>query len=96
MSDEIDSKLIGITASNGVKITGKSNHFIARTIGSVEQKRNSVSIEQSLDALLNPMEIQPATKQFNGSSQKLKGKDCFISINPDTGILVQVNPHRKG
>ena len=46
ISNEIDEKIVGITASNGIKIKNKSNHFISRVIGSVEQKRNGVEIEK--------------------------------------------------
>ncbi len=92
ISNEIDSKLVGITTSNGIKITGKSKHFIARTIGSVEQRRSGVSVEHSLDALLHPDEIRAVKVLKNGKSQKFVGKNCFVTINPDTGNLVQVNP----
>lgn len=92
ISNEIDSKLIGITTSNGIQITGKSKHFIARTIGSVEQRRSGVSVEHSLDALLHPDEIRAVKVLKNGKSQKFVGKNCFVTINPDTGNLVQVNP----
>lgn len=38
ISKEMDEKIIGIVTSNGIKITGKSNHSIARVIGSVNRK----------------------------------------------------------
>lgn len=39
---------------NGIKVSGKNNHFVDRTIGSVEQRRNGVNTEDILDILTNP------------------------------------------
>lgn len=45
----MDVKLLGVVTSNGMTITGKSNHSIARVIGSVEQRRNGVQVSDVLD-----------------------------------------------
>ena len=96
ISNEIDSKLVGIITSNGIKITGKSKHFIARTIGSVEQRRNGVSVDRSLDVLTNNnATVFNVRENANGRSQKFRYNDVEITINPDTGILIQVNPWKK-
>ena len=93
ISNEIDSKLVGIITSNGIKITGKSKHFIARTIGSVEQRRNGVQVSDILDALTNSeSEILPVRQMTNGRSQKFRNKVVEVSVNPDTGNIIQVNP----
>lgn len=94
-SDEIDKLLVGTVTKNGITITGKSNHFIARTIGSVEQRRNGVPIMYSKQALESPMEIKPVKHSPNGASQKFKGEHCFITFNPTNGVLIQVNPQGK-
>lgn len=93
-SFNIDALMIGKITANGIKITGKSNHYIARTIGSVEQKRNGVSIEAALNALINPTEILDVKVLSNGKSQKFRANGVEISINPDTGILIQANPKK--
>ena len=92
-SKKIDEKLVGIETANGIKIQGKSYHFIDRVIGSIHQKRNGVQIKDIVEALTNPDEITSITEGANGRSQKyiLKGK-CSVAINPDTGRLIQVNP----
>lgn len=96
ISNEIDSKFVGITTSNGIKITGKSKHFIARTIGSVEQRRNGISVDNSLDVLTNNnAKVFPVRENANARSQKFRYYDVEISVNPDTGILIQVNPWKK-
>ena len=89
---EMDKKLAGKVTSNGVLITGKLKHFIARVIGSVEQRRNGVKVDDVMDTILNPLKIDPVCKIANGLSQRFIGKTSAVSINPVTGILIQVNP----
>lgn len=96
ISREIDKKLVGQKTENGLKITGKSHHFVARTIGSVEQKRSGVAVEDALDALQNPLKKGPIIEADNGKSQRFIGKRASVTINPDTGVLIQTNPKRKG
>lgn len=92
---QLDEKLIGQITNNGILINGKSDHFIARTIGSVEQRRNGVTIQETLDALINPEKIDEVRVNTNGKSQRFIGKTAIVTINPDTGILIQVNPRSK-
>ena len=91
ISKEIDKKLVGTVTSNGILITGKSKHFIARVIGSVEQRRSGVPVNDILPALQNPDKVKPIKHNKNRNSQKFI-KDCMVTVNPDTGILIQVNP----
>lgn len=95
ISQDIDKNIVGLTISNGVKITSKSNHFIARVIGSVEQRRNGVSIEEIVSTLKEPVNIMPVRILKNSKSQRLQGRSCLITINPETGNLVQVNPIKR-
>ena len=93
---QIDTALVGKTASNGLKVKGKTYHYIARTIGSVEQRRSGVTVDNALDALLHPEKVDPIQTNANGRSQRFKGKTCYVTINPDTGVLIQTNPHKGG
>lgn len=96
-SVEIDNKLVGIKTSNAIDVTGKSYHFISRVIGSIEQKREGTSVDSILDALVNSdSTIFPIRNNANGNSQKIRSDTVEISINPDTGVLIQVNPWKKG
>ena len=97
ISNEIDNRLVGITTSNGIKITGKSDHFIARVIGSVEQRRDGVKIEGVLKALTDKdATVFEARKSPKGkTSQKFRFFNVEVTINPDTGVLIQTNPHSK-
>jgi SPP1 gp7 family putative phage head morphogenesis protein len=93
VSNQINGQLLGIETSTGVNITGKSNHSIARMIGSVEQKRNGVVVSDVMDALTSKeSEILPIKTLTNGKSQKFRNEAVEVSINPDTGNIIQVNP----
>ena len=96
-SKQIDEVLVGKVTSNGLTITGKSNHTIARVIGSMEQRRNGVRIDDVLDALTSgKSEISPIREMKNGRSQKFRNAGVEVSVNPDTGNIIQVNPiHTK-
>lgn len=93
---EIDKKLVGITVQNGLATTGKSYHYIARTIGSISQRRSGVDVPDALDALLRPVKVDPIKTNVSGRSQRFKGKTCYVTVNPDTGLLIQINPHKGG
>ncbi len=90
-SKQIDGSLVGIKTSEGVVITGKSDHFISRVIGSVEQRRSGVEIEAIKDALQSPSKISKKESK-KGTSVLYTGKHIAVSVNPDTGILIQTNP----
>ena len=62
-------------------------------IGSVEQRRSGVEVKDVLDALKNPIDIEAPKHGPNGSSTKFKGEKCFVAVDPDTGVLIQTNPH---
>ena len=91
-SRQIDELLVGLITADGTEITGKSKHFIARTIGSYTQQRNGVPLEDALEALTSPEEIREIRVGANGRSKKYLGKNCMVSVNPDTGLLIQDNP----
>jgi phage protein len=92
---EIATKLVGKTLRNGYRISGYSKHFISRTIGSTEQKRTGVSVDDSVKILEEYDEIKPIRKDKNGNSQRILKKGLgIVSINPDTKELIQVNPHK--
>ena len=96
ISAEIDSTIVGKMTSNGIMITNKSEHFISRTIGSIWERRNGVTLKDVVDALTNPERVGPIRESSNGRSQRFDGKNCYVAINPDTGMLIQTNPHKKG
>ncbi len=93
-SMEIDEKLVGLTTSNGIKITEKSNHFIARVIGSVEQRQSGVEIQKVARAITShDSTVRPVRKSKSGEySQRFRYNGVEVTVNPYTGILIQTNP----
>ena len=88
ISRMIDQQLVGLVTSQGITVTGKSKHFISRTIGSIEQRRNGVEISDIYEALESPS----AVIALSDSDRYILDKKCSVSINPKTGNLIQVNP----
>lgn len=96
----VGSSIVGTETANGIQITAQSNHFVDRVIGTLcdaktHKGRNGVEIEAIKDALQNPLEIKPIVKGKKGNSQKFIGRNGTVSINPDTGVLIQCNPTDK-
>lgn len=78
-SDIIGSKV------NGVKITEIGEHIISRTYA------RNVSFEDVQDTLKNPIKYGKIRKD---KSQQIKGKNCTIAINTETGKLITVFPKK--
>ncbi len=105
--NQIQTEIVGTTASNGVVITGQSQHFMQRVIGTMVDpqklhdnlriiRRSGVDINSIKDTLYNPVEVCPVRVSQGGrKSIKLNGKNCSVTINPDTGILIQTNPRKE-
>lgn len=96
---EIDSKintdLIGIKTYNSIEIKSRSIHFIERVIGSIEQRRSGVDILDIKNTLISPIKVGEIRVVNNDKSIKLYGDNNMVTINPDTGNLIQVNPRKK-
>jgi SPP1 gp7 family putative phage head morphogenesis protein len=78
------SDLIGLSTSNGLKVTGISDHLVSRAI---ERK---VSAENAKDALLNPLKVGKIKKGEDGNSQEYTGEYARVIINPDTGNIITI------
>ena len=95
VSKEIDQKLVGVTLSNNVVVTGKSYHFLNRVIGSVEEKRIGISVDKIVESIYSEVpKIMNTRPHERGTSQKLRFEKnkLELTVNIDMGILVQVNP----
>lgn len=94
----IDEKLVGLTTSNGILITGKSNHFISGVIGSIEQRRSGVGVDRVLEVFTSKDTkiLPPKTSSTGSVSQRFILNDVELSINPENGNLIQVNPFSRG
>lgn len=99
ISKEIDQKLVGLELSNNVVVKGKSYHFINRVIGSVEQKRNGVSVDKIKQSIQSEVpKIMNTRRHEKGTTQKLRfeNNEFELTVNVKTGRLVQVNPWKRG
>lgn len=109
MYTKIEYSIVGLTTNNGIKITGQSNHFIERVIGTIKdpdtgQKRLGVELEDIQEALTKGKAMKSKiSKDKNGNilydengktkvSQLFVTDKCAVSINPETGVLIQCNP----
>lgn len=89
---EASNKIVGIVTPNGINIEEVSNHMIERFIGD-GVKRKGVLVDSAVNALINPLEIKEVkTDDLGRKSQKFIGEYATVSINPDTGNLIQTNP----
>ena len=97
LHDEVNSEIIGLGTSYGTKISSQSEHFMERVIGTMKdpktgRPRSGVTVDDIQDALRNPIEVRPERVDEKGKSRKYIGTNATVSINPDTGILIQCNP----
>ena len=94
LHDKIEKELVGMKTSNGITISGQSKHFIERVIGTkedpkTERPRSGVEIEDIQHAILYG---KIRTRKSDPDSVKFVTDRCIVSVNPNTGILIQCNP----
>ena len=95
---EINEKVVGIKTSEGTAVTRQSKHFMERVIGTMRdpktgRPRSGVTVEGIQDALEKPVIVRAIrTDSQGGRSQKYIGEKTTVSVDPDTGILIQCNP----
>ena len=96
VSHNIDKQIVGITAVNGLEIKGYTSHFVDRIIGQTSTPhkgmRTGVKIQDVLNTLRNG-EIKPIRTRADGKqSQQIIGINNVVTVNPETGWLIQTNP----
>ena len=103
----IQNEIVGRNAANGTLITGQVPHFMQRVIGTMIDpeklkqdlqiiRRSGVEVDDIKDALFLPERINPTLVRKSGQrSVKFLGKNCAVTINPDTGMLIQTNPRKR-
>ena len=101
--NRIQNEAVGSETVNGILITGQVPHFMQRVIGTMVDpkilkedhriiRRSGVEVDAIKDALFFPEKIGDVMVRKSGQrSVKLIGKDCVLTINPDTGELIQTN-----
>ncbi len=101
--ENIENNVIGKTTSNGIVITGQTQHFLERIFGTKSDPnhngmpRSGVALDDAIDALLKgkerPIKEEMLPDGTKRRSQILYSKKCSVSINPDTGIIIQCQPN---
>ena len=95
---EINKNIVGVKTSEGTEVSRQSKHFMERVVGTMKdpktgRPRSGVTIEEISDALNNPVVVRPVRVDSQGEkSQKYIGNKATVSMDPDTGILIQCNP----
>ena len=104
--ERIQTELVGKTTADGIVITGHTAHFMERMFGTLVDpdklkydlkiiRRSGVGYEAMRDTVLNPERINPVKTDSRGKrSVRLIGK-AIVTINPDTGQLIQLNPRSE-
>lgn len=87
--------LVGQKTPSGIEIKSVSVHFAARVIGNPEKKRKGVTIESCVEAITNPIRIDPIREENGKRSQRYWTYGTMVTVNPDTGTVIQTNPNSK-
>lgn len=97
----IQDEIVGRITKDGVVIKSQSDHFIERVLGTTEKegpqknkKREGVEIEDVISALTDPEKITEK-EGGEGRSRKYIGENVEVTLNPDTGNLIQTNPKKR-
>ena len=102
----LEKELVGERTKDGIVIREISEHFMQRLCGTSEDpeiykktlrkmKRSGVEAEDVIDALLKG-ESRPIVYDDLGRASKMYiGSNCKVTINPETGTLVQCNLRKK-
>ena len=96
--EHLEKRFIGQTAINGIEIKSVSNHFVDRHFGTIyrkgprDPKHEGVMIEELENVIQNAIFGDIKTDKKGRKSQKIYiTGECDVTINPDTGELIQCN-----
>lgn len=98
---ELSNKIIGIKTADGLEIKSYSKHMVDRILGTSNdpktgRPRSGTTVDGVLDALINPVTITETKARkldkVAETSKKYIGRTTTVSVNPDTGNLIQCNP----
>lgn len=93
---DIQNKIVGAETSNGIRIESFATHFVDRVIGQTSEPhkgmRQGVSVDDALDALVNPVRIgDPRTLEDGDVRQTFYGKVAAVTISVRDQRLIQTN-----
>lgn len=93
----IEAELVGQKSINGLEVTGQSMHFMERVLGTIkdpktERPRDGVEVSDVISCVLNGTTRGIKYDAAGRPSLLFFSDKCAVSINPDTGELIQCNP----
>lgn len=103
----IQTEIVGRKTDDGTEITGQRIHFMQRVLGTAVDpekyrkdhriiSRSGVEIDDIKVALFTPERIDPPVVRKDGKrSVRYIGPNCVVTLNPDTGDLIQTNLRKK-
>lgn len=106
--NRIQNEIVGTKTQNGIEITGQRKHFMQRVLGTMVDpkkykedhriiRRSGVSVDNIKNALFNPEKVDSVVVRADGKrSVRFIGEYCTVSVNVDTGELIQTNPRKRG
>ena len=94
VAKDVETRIVGTQTWDGITITGYKTHFIDRVIGSYEQRREGVAVEDALEALHDGKTSDKINKKGE-RSRVYSTEKCRVSVNPDTGYLIQTTPQTR-
>ena len=97
----IQTELVGKQTKSGITITGQSKHFLERVFGTMidpktHKPRSGVVLDVIIQCVTTSTDISDPVIRADGKrSIVILAEGIAVSVNPDTGILVQTNPKEK-
>lgn len=104
--NRIQSELVGKSTVDGTTITGYKIHLMERMFGTMVDpkklkenheiiRRSGVEFDDIVDCLMNGS-TRPTKNDGKGRPSKVYfSAKCSVSVNPETGELVQCNPYLR-
>lgn len=96
---DIEKSIVGVTTSEGVKISSYTTHFIDRVIGQTgsahKNMRQGTPVIEAKDALINPIKVKDVITMKNGDVRQMYcGKRASVVISVTDKKVIQVTPRR--
>lgn len=99
---DLQDKVVGLKTINDIEVTDTSPHFMARMIGTSRDPkiyaedhrivhRNGVEMEDVIDAIKNGEVAKTQSTTGKGISITFYGNNAAVTLNQETGILIQCN-----
>ena len=97
---DVEKNIVGITTSEGVKISSFTTHFIDRVIGQTEEPheitRQGTPIADVKDALENPVKLGKVITMADGDVRQMySGKLASVVISITDKRLIQATPRKE-